>query len=126
MPSRTYAKTVRAILEGMTIAARHEALAAGALYEQGVVYQTEPRGEESFSTPLLVKERGYGDCADLSLWRVAELRNAGVPAAYDIYIQHPSRLRRVFHVRVRLPDGRVEDPSVKLGMRIPEGMVVPL
>lgn len=122
--SRQFAKTVRALLEALTMAARTEVAIVGPLYSSGVVYGEEPPDEETFASPFLVNERGWGDCAHLCLWRVAELRNSGVPATYDVWIQ-AREVKRTFHVRVRLPDGTIEDPSQRLGMKVPKGLVMP-
>ena len=120
--AREFARTVRALLEGMMLAARREVQGLPPLYRSGVKYGTER--EESFKSPKLVAARGWGDCAHLVLWRVAELRNRGVAARIDVWIQDLGA-RRVFHVRVRLPDGSIEDPSVVLGMKVPKGLRVP-
>jgi hypothetical protein len=73
-------------------------------------------------------DRMQGDCKDLSAWRVAELRRAGVFALVDVI----SRTRKtpvgdsiVYHVRVKLPSGQVEDPSVMAGMN-PAGAFAPV
>jgi hypothetical protein len=123
--SKTFAKTVRGLLEAMVLTSRDEVDIVGPLYRSGVRYKTEGKGRETFLSPVLVKARGYGDCAHLALWRVCELRNASVAATFDIWIQEGSGTRRTFHVRVRLPDGSIEDPSVTLGMKVPEGLVMP-
>lgn len=122
--SETFARTVRAALEALVLPSRDEVVLTGPLYRSGVFYKRERNGRESFQSPLLVSLRGHGDCAHLSLWRVAELRNQGVAATFDIFIQE-REAGRTFHVRVRLPDGSIEDPSIKLGMPQPKGMVVP-
>lgn len=93
-----------------------------------------PGGLEQFTHLLEVLERGWGDCAQLCAWRVAELRSGGwrVPdapngeaATLRYYIRarcpacgeqdcpdpgHPKR-RRNYHVEMRRADGRIEDPS---------------
>lgn len=125
-PSRLFARTVRALLEALTLDARDEVRETGPLYRGNVRYRTERQRRETFVSPLIVHERGWGDCAHLSLWRVAELRNAGVAATYDVWIQeNENSLKRTFHVRVRLPDGSIEDPSIKLGMKVPPGLEIP-
>ena len=89
-----------------------------ALYESGVRYSREaapargPR-HERFQTAAQVLRNRKGDCEDLAAYRVAELRLRGIAA-------RPWVIRasgRVFHVQVRYPDGRIEDPSARLGMR---------
>jgi hypothetical protein len=56
--------------------------------------------------------RGGGDCEDLATWRAAELRAVGEPARVIVYRSAPS----VLHAVVRRGDGRIEDPSRRLGM----------
>ena len=96
------------------------------LYDSGVTYKPERRrvqmgktleyGEEWQTIPWVIY-RGYGDCEDLGAWRAAELRaKYGVKANPFIKARRmPSGFWRA-HVVVRWPDGRIEDPSAKLGM----------
>lgn len=89
------------------------------LYRSGVRYRREaapPPGQlrlERFQMIPEVLRNRAGDCEDLSAWRVAELRRGGVRAIPWI-VQSGQRL---YHVQVRHPDGRIEDPSKILGMR---------
>lgn len=105
------------------------------LYQSGVVYQDEPwKGFEDFAPVPTILKRGWGDCDDLSPWRVAEYRNAGKKASIRIqWKKH--RNGKLFHVLLRRPfvtsefdpsymwiprDGTntmIEDPSRRLGMR---------
>jgi hypothetical protein len=92
-----------------------------ALYESGVVFRNEPWCSkfETLATAPVVYRRGWGDCAHLVAWRIAELRNQGVAATCKIYWRVHKKAGatvRLFHVEVRLPDGSVEDPSRFLGM----------
>lgn len=85
------------------------------LYASGVRYKREPRPviEKFQRIPSILRARS-GDCEDLAAWRCAELRFFdGVHAVPWIINPRP----RLFHVQVRLPNGRIEDPSAKLGMR---------
>jgi hypothetical protein len=88
------------------------------LYSVGV-YRSEPAGEESFVDAETFAKNGFrGDCAHLSVYRCAELRNLGEKASCCVRWK-PSRRRPgtwVFHVRVRRSDGTIEDPSRILGM----------
>lgn len=90
------------------------------LYASGVRYRREgtpsagPRAERFQMIPEVLRTRS-GDCEDLSAWRVAELRLSGVRAIPWI-IRTGARL---YHVQVKYPDGRIEDPSKRLGMRGP-------
>lgn len=91
-----------------------------ALYESGVRYSTESRrhAPEEWCDAAVVLRRGWGDCEDLAAWRVAELRLAGVAAVPLVTWQLRRAGGRLFHVRVRYPDGQhIEDPSARLGMR---------
>jgi hypothetical protein len=84
-----------------------------ALYGSGVRYQTEAPGRDDWDVIPLVLKRGWGDCEDLAAWRCAELRAAGVAAVCDARRTGPE----TWHAFVRLPDGTVDDPSLRLGMR---------
>jgi len=96
------------------------------LYQSGVIYKPEKRrvnrdgtvieyGEDWQTIPYVLYN-GFGDCEDLGAWRAAELRVRGIKALPDIKVRHlPDGAWRA-HVRVRLPNGRIEDPSAKLGM----------
>jgi hypothetical protein len=96
------------------------------LYKAGVIYKPEKRrvasnghvveyGEDWQTIPYVIFN-GYGDCEDLGAYRSAELRAKGILATPDIAIrQLPDGAWRA-HVRVRHPDGSIEDPSAKLGM----------
>lgn len=82
------------------------------LYRSGVRYRRE-RGTENWKNCEQVFRAGYGDCEDLCAWRVAELRRAGEQGAYAIVVKTGPKL---WHVQVMREDGRIEDPSVILGM----------
>jgi hypothetical protein len=101
---------------------RSQASTVGALrrsiYDRGVRYKREERDPETgvrredwLTYPEIIGNRG-GDCEDLAAARVAELREQGVNARPWL-----SRHGRTWHVRVMLPNGQLEDPSARLGMR---------
>ena len=91
------------------------------LYESGVRYQNEPRGQpfEEFAPIPTLLGRKWGDCDDLAPWRAAELRVRGKENA-SIRVQWkrvgPNR-EKLFHIVVRRANGAIEDPSRILGMR---------
>jgi hypothetical protein len=100
------------------------------LYRSGIRYMEEPPSGamvgpngpmlriEDFALIPVIIERGWGDCDDLSPWRIAELREAGERAKVRIqWKKHPETGQKLFHVVVRREDGSIEDPSLKLGMR---------
>lgn len=90
------------------------------LYKSGVRYRQEGRDkrgnrtEDWLTIPELYR-RGYGDCEDLVGALVAQLRASGVNAKPWIY----KTQARLWHVVVKMPDGRIEDPSARLGMKTP-------
>jgi hypothetical protein len=95
------------------------------LYKSGVFYKSEPlgvdacgHGFEDWCDIIDVMKQGHADCEDLAAWRVAELRAHGVAARP--YVRKPRLLKHkrvlMYHIQVLLPDGRIEDPSRRLGM----------
>jgi hypothetical protein len=84
------------------------------LYRSGVRYLREGPGRDAWQLPSMTAANGAGDCEDLSAWRAAELRLAGIPATIAFL---PIGQRGNWHAVVRWPDGRFEDPSAMLGMR---------
>lgn len=84
------------------------------LYKSGVVYRREPRDYGRFERWQTIEdliEKGYGDCEDLASARTAELRLKGIRARPWL-----KKRNTTWHVVVRYPDGRIEDPSRILGM----------
>lgn len=85
------------------------------LYESGVRYQREPRGQENWQTCKETMRLRTGDCEDLAAWRAAELRVSGADTAALAVIM---RVRPgLIHCLVRRGNGVLEDPSKRLGMR---------
>jgi hypothetical protein len=88
------------------------------LYRSGVVYQEEPPGQEDWQDVPTTVRMGFGDCEDLACWRAAELRvRSGIDARPTFTSQVKPDGAYLYHILVRLPDGRIEDPSRNLGMR---------
>lgn len=105
------------------------------LYSSGVRYSRESRMmgdllevaavdprtgtvEERFNHLTRVLELGAGDCDDLACWRAAELQVRDGINARAVPLEQPGG---GYHVVVRYPNGRAEDPSARLGMLTPEG-----
>ena len=88
------------------------------IYDAGVRYKREGRDPETGSRKeewrmiSQVLAAHSGDCEDLAAWRIAELRQAGINARPWL-----TRHGGTWHVRVKLPNGTIEDPSKLLGMR---------
>jgi hypothetical protein len=95
-----------------------------ALYSSGVRYRSihgparckvktlRETCERFLSARQLLAER-FGDCKDLCAYRVAELWLKGDRAARAF----PIRTDIGWHIKVRHGDGRIEDPSIRLGMK---------
>ena len=104
------------------------------LYESGVRWQKEEptgrsacpggNGQEQFLGVRQVRQQGWADCEDLACWRIAELRlglhgplHAPAVLAKPVFYSRPmANGARMYHIVVQLPDGRLEDPSRRLGM----------
>lgn len=103
------------------------------LHDSGVRFRPEPWAtpvagsalpplEQFCPMPALI-QRGFGDCAQLCAWRVAELREEGeTDACLHFYLQtvgerwDPKR-ERWYHVEVRRGKrggSKIEDPSRRL------------
>lgn len=88
------------------------------LYDARVRYQEEPLGAEDWQDIPTTLRLGYGDCEDEACWLAAELFvRYGVEARPDFTCQVREDGSYLYHIVVRLPDGRVMDPSRYLGMR---------
>lgn len=87
------------------------------LYESGVVYQEEPPGAEDWQDIPTCLRMGWADCEDLACWLAAEYQVRGVDAEPIYTRQVLDEGTTLYHIQVRLPDGRIEDPSRVLGMR---------
>jgi len=90
------------------------------LYKSGVRFIREREGEELWPTIGEVIKAGGGDCEDLAAWRVAELRNSGIPARpawRHRLVRMPSgQEATLYHILVFIPGRGYEDPSRLLGM----------
>lgn len=87
------------------------------LYDSGVRYMREPPGREDWQDTGTTIDRRFGDCEDLSCWRAAELRvRDGIEASAFAEYRGTFNGVDLYHIRVRFPDGRIEDPSAALGM----------
>lgn len=84
----------------------------GPLYQSGVRYRRD-RGE-TWDACTIVQRRGWGDCEDLASWRAAELQNSGIDARAVVVRSRTPGV--AWHCVVRLPSGKIEDPSARLGM----------
>ncbi len=81
------------------------------LYESGIVYRREPRGQEWWEHAEDIQgiaTKRSGDCEDLAAFRAAELRYWDSEVA-RVVIQRTAR--GSFHAVVERGDGTIEDPS---------------
>lgn len=82
-----------------------------ALYRSGVIYE-----RTSWWEPIpAVIARGGGDCKSLATWRLAELRNKGIPAKTVFRWNQRADGQKDFHILIMTSKGW-EDPSKILGM----------
>lgn len=89
------------------------------VYLSGVKYRANPG--QWLDIPSLVSLR-FGDCKDLSAWRIAELREMGEEARAHVVI-HERRAGTLYHVQVRRAGGALEDPAKRAGMQNLESVV---
>ena len=90
---------------------------ASRLYDSGVVYRREPRGQERWLSVPKVLARGFGDCEDLACWLVSDLIFfGGDPGARPFHRSKQTDRGMLYHILVKRSDGTLEDPSKKLGM----------
>jgi hypothetical protein len=74
-------------------------------------------GIEEFCHLGKVLGRGFGDCAQLCCWRVAELREQGINATFRVYCRPTNTATgeraRLYHVQTRFPPAPrfVDDPK---------------
>jgi len=98
------------------------------VYRSGVHYEREPPGQEVWPDCISILEsKGENtigkypgpsaDCEDLACWRTAELRELGNISAKPFAKWRLGKEGNYhYHALVLLPDGRLEDPSLTLGM----------
>jgi hypothetical protein len=88
-----------------------------ALYNAPVKYHFDPDEPDPWQDISSTLKKGWGDCEDLACWRIAELRAKGIEAHPYIRWRRNAEGKYTYHALVLWPDGRVEDPSVAMGMR---------
>jgi hypothetical protein len=89
------------------------------LYESGIKYRRESIGQEDWCDVVELLRLGFGDCEDLSCYRAAELRVRHGDANARPFVKGPRKLPggvMMYHIQVQHGDGRIEDPSLVLGM----------
>lgn len=88
------------------------------LYDAGVRYELEPPNREDWQDVPTNLRRGTADCEDLAAHRAAELRVFDGIAAFPTFNWRVrSEGAYLYHIQTGYPDGRVEDPSRRLGMK---------
>lgn len=83
------------------------------IYQSKVRYRREKRGREDWQSAKQAHRNGFADCEDLAAWAAASQRLVGVHAVAIVKQVRPG----LKHCLVRLPDGRIDDPSKRLGMK---------
>jgi hypothetical protein len=88
------------------------------IYTSGVRYEEEPPGQDDWADIAECLRLRKGDCEDFGCWRAAELRVKHRIAAGPVSTRrNRPRGGLLYHIQTKYPDGRVEDPSRRLGMR---------
>ncbi len=90
------------------------------LYRAPVRYQFDSRFPDAWKDIPTILDDGQGDCEDIACWRIAELVNVGIRGVRPYLRWRKQNDHYIYHVLVYLPDGRVEDPSLAMGMAGPE------
>ena len=87
------------------------------LYASGVRYQAECGSNDNWQDIPTTRRLRTGDCEDFACWRAAELQaRHGIMAWPRSLMRRTPQGRIAFHTVVAWPDGRIEDPSRKLGL----------
>lgn len=91
------------------------------IYDAGIFFCREPwAGKfEEFANILQVIERGWTDCDDACAWVCAAYWARGgewLKTGIKIYWRPKTKgqAMTIYHAQVRLPDGKIEDPSRRL------------
>lgn len=66
----------------------------------------------AWQSPADLLRSKRGDCKELAVYECARLRELGYPVTLRL-----TRVANIWHVLVRLPNGKLFDPSAELGMR---------
>ena len=106
---------IEALLEGLVrlnVSQLRRGLAPP-IYSSRVRYQREQRGREDWQSARAAHASGKADCEDLAAWLAASHRLVGVDSRAIVRQVRPG----LKHVVVQLPDGSIEDPSKRLGMK---------
>lgn len=110
------ANEVCQLIENSMARARREVRLVPRLYKSGVRYARQNPSACELRQPLDVFKRKGGDCKQLTLWRIAELRELDGEHATPRIIWLNEAVGLVAHALVRRADGSLEDPSLLLGM----------
>lgn len=112
-----YLAIMLAALVDMNVLFLKERPSTPSLYQSGVRYKREPKTLDHWISIPFVLRRRFGDCEDLASWRAAELRVHGEDAsAIPKHVKTWPDGSKLFHILVKRGNGRLEDPSKRLGM----------
>lgn len=88
------------------------------VYAANVRYMEEPVGQEEWQDAPTAIKMGIADCEDLGTWLAAERTvKQGIQARAFAQEHRRPNGSYLYHILTRYPNGAVEDPSAKLGMR---------
>lgn len=106
---------IECLLEGLTrldLSQLRRGLAPP-LYSSRIRYRREARGNEEWQSAVRANRAGYADCEDLAAYLAASYRLVGVNARVIVKQTGPG----LKHCLTLMPDGTIEDPSKRLGMK---------
>lgn len=87
------------------------------LYKTGIVYEhSEPRHDTAWKDAISAYDTGLGNCKVLAAYLIAWNRNRGIRCKPFLVQTINDDDTQDWHVAVEYADGRVEDPSKRLGM----------
>jgi len=106
---------LQALVAGLALANLVQMRAANfpLIYKSGIRYRREEPGHERWQTARALLASQHGDCEDLAAYHLGWLWSRGEKTARPLVKDIRPGLK---HALVRRADGRIEDPSVRLGM----------
>jgi hypothetical protein len=123
-------KILRVLLDGLTAInliimgkERDAGRSVPLLYESGIRYVRDglsgdrEYGPEDWQDCLEANYRREADCKTLACYRAAELNFRYGVKAFAQFRWRDRDVGALYHIVVQHPDGSIEDPSARLGMR---------
>ncbi len=117
-------KSLLRTLTGINVLILNEHPEIPDIFKAGVRYKPEHHTEH-WQDCLTTWRLGHGDCEDLASWYCAQLRvRHGIKAVPTATVRQLGQ-RTIYHALVKLPNGKLVDPSRMLGMGSSPGTMTP-